>query len=394
MKIKLLYLVVLMLLFFVFTQVHAKKGVEYINLGKKTTFFSKILNEDRSLWIYPADALENIDKKRPVMYLLDGDGHFFHICGLVDGFKRNGLVSDMVIVALPNVDRNRDFLPKNLGRLPTSGKADKFLNFFKKELIPYIEKKYNTAPFRILFGHSFGGVFNFFALFKEPELFSAHIAVSPSLWFGDEMLIKKGREFFKNRKKLDKFLYYTIGGDEGARMKNPANTLFDILKNSAPGDFNWTYKIIENETHGSVPHITAYYALRMIFSGWNYKISENREIESLKRFLSHFKDLSKKFGYEIKPSEGSVNRFGYFFLGQNKFDKAIEVFKYNVKQNPDSANVYDSLGEAYERKSDLKSAIMNYSKAVKIGKKSSDGNLTVFKRNLNRVKKALNKVKK
>ncbi len=394
MKTKVFRLFMVMVLSLAFMQVHAAKKTDNITLGKKVTFHSKILKEDRALWIYPADALENKKTKRPVMFLLDGDGHFHHICGLVEGLKRNGLVSDMIIVALPNVDRNRDFLPKKIDRLPTSGKADMFLTFFKEELIPYMEQNYNTAPFRILFGHSYGGVFNFHALFKEPDLFSAHIAVSPSLRYGDEMLIKNGREFFKKRKKFNKFLYYSIGGDESARMKNPANTMFDILKNSAPGDFDWHYRIFENENHGTVPHITAYYALRKLFSGWNYKLPNDREKTSFEGFLTHYKKLSEKYGYEIKPSEAGINLFGYFFLRQKKFDKAIEVLTYNVKQHPDSANVYDSLGEAFEGKNDFKSAIINYAKAVKIGKKKSDGNLNVFIKNLQRVKAALKKAQK
>ena len=365
-----------------------------ITLGKKVTLHSKVLNEDRALWIYPADALETKDAKRPVMFLLDGAAHFHHITGLVHGLRQIGVAPNLLVVALPNIDRNRDFLPTKTERIPTSGKADNFLAFFKKELIPYMEKNYNAAPMRILFGHSFGGVFNFHALFSEPDLFKVHIAVSPSLWYDDEVLVKKGKEFFKKNKDMQGFLYYTIGGDEGARMKNGANNLFDILKQDAPKDLNWEYQLVPNETHGSVPHITAYKALRKLFADWRYNAFEDRENQSLNLMLSHFEKLSKKYGYEIIPPEGAVNNFGYLFVRMKKFAKAIEVFNYNVKHYPGSSNVYDSLAEAYEKNGDLKSAKPNYANAVKIAEKKGQANLNVFKKNLKRVTDALKKGKK
>ncbi len=394
MKIKVLNLIkVTVLMLAVFTSQAAAESND-ITLGKKVTLHSKVLNEDRVLWIYPADALENKSKQRPVMFLLDGSAHFVHISGLIRGFRQINLCPDMLVVALPNTDRNRDFLPTKIERAPTSGKADAFLSFFKKELIPYMEKNYNAAPFRILFGHSFGGVFNFHALYSEPELFKAHIAVSPSLWFADKMLVKKGEQFFKKHKELKNFLYYTVGGDEGARMKNNANSLFDILKRDAPKGLEWDYQLIENENHGTIPHISAYKALRKLFSGWRYLAYEDRENQSLERFLAHFKKLSRKFNYDVVPTEAAVNSFGYMFVGMKKFEKAIKVFSYNVKQYPGSANVYDSLGEAYEKKGDLKSAKINYVKSTQIAEKKMDSRLNTFKANLERVQEALKKAKK
>jgi tetratricopeptide (TPR) repeat protein len=63
-------------------------------------------------------------------------------------------------------------------------------------------------------------------------------------------------------------------------------------------------------------------------------------------------------------TEADINTFGYQLMGQKKMDEAIEMFKKNVKDHPQSWNVYDSLGEAYAAKGDKKLAIENYSKAL------------------------------
>jgi tetratricopeptide (TPR) repeat protein len=62
-------------------------------------------------------------------------------------------------------------------------------------------------------------------------------------------------------------------------------------------------------------------------------------------------------------TEADINGYGYQLLGAGKTDEAIEIFKKNVKDHPDSWNVYDSLGEAYEKKGDKKLAAENYRKA-------------------------------
>ena len=63
-------------------------------------------------------------------------------------------------------------------------------------------------------------------------------------------------------------------------------------------------------------------------------------------------------------TEVEVNQQGYALLGQNKVDEAIALFQRNVKDHPDSWNVYDSLAEAYALKGDKAQAIANYQRAL------------------------------
>ena len=71
------------------------------------------------------------------------------------------------------------------------------------------------------------------------------------------------------------------------------------------------------------------------------------------------------------------------------YEEAIAVFKSNVERYPASANVYDSLAEAYERSSRLDLAMPNYEKAYTLGKENSDPNQALYKANLDRVAEKL-----
>ena len=62
-------------------------------------------------------------------------------------------------------------------------------------------------------------------------------------------------------------------------------------------------------------------------------------------------------------TEADMNNYGYQLLGEGKVDSAIVVFKRNVKDYPQSWNVYDSLGEAYAVQGDKRRAGELYRRA-------------------------------
>ena len=78
---------------------------------------------------------------------------------------------------------------------------------------------------------------------------------------------------------------------------------------------------------------------------------------------------------------------GYTYLQKKDYENAIKIFTENVKRYPESANVYDSLGEAYENNNQLKLARKNYQKAYDLGVVQLDGNTLIYKKNLERVTK-------
>jgi tetratricopeptide (TPR) repeat protein len=61
--------------------------------------------------------------------------------------------------------------------------------------------------------------------------------------------------------------------------------------------------------------------------------------------------------------ERDFNSKGYSFIRKKDYDKAIAVFKINIELHPNSANVYDSLAEAYLRNGDSLNAFTNFKEA-------------------------------
>lgn len=68
--------------------------------------------------------------------------------------------------------------------------------------------------------------------------------------------------------------------------------------------------------------------------------------------------------------EGAVNMMGYEYLGRNKYAPALAVFKLNAKLFPKSANVFDSLAEAYMKSGDNANAVINYRRSLEMDPKN------------------------
>src|SRR5690349_696822 len=87
-----------------------KKDESSISLGLKDKLFSKVLNEDREIWVYDPSSNRSQralgKKKYPVIYLLDGDAHFHAVASMAR--QLNGLCPEVIVVGIPNTDRTRD----------------------------------------------------------------------------------------------------------------------------------------------------------------------------------------------------------------------------------------------------------------------------------------------
>ncbi|MEJ0029472.1 MAG: hypothetical protein WDO15_03510 [Bacteroidota bacterium] len=62
--------------------------------------------------------------------------------------------------------------------------------------------------------------------------------------------------------------------------------------------------------------------------------------------------------------ERNLNQMGYELLGAGRADDALKVLTANQEQFPQSANVYDALGDAYEKKGDKQNAVLYAKKAL------------------------------
>jgi len=378
-----LFTVVIIILFLT-TLLWSQNENDAITLGKTVTIKSEVLDQEREMMVYLPDGYEGATIKYPVLYLLDGGSHFLHVSGVVQFLSSRGLMPQTIVVAIKNIDRNKDFLPTYVERQPTSGGAENFLTFISGELIPYIENNFRTTPYRILVGHSYGGTFTTYTFLEKPDTFDSYIAISPYLHWDEQLLVTQAKTAVKSSYDKSKYFYMTLG-DEPPYI--PAIDKFtSIIETKSPEKLEFSYTQMIKETHNSIPHLTVYNGLEKLYAGWN--LPQEKYEEGLEAIDEHYKNISEKFNYEIITPEYVINMAGYNYLLKKEIEKAIDIFKENVKRYPTSANVYDSLGEAYENNEQYELAQKNFAKACELVKKE-DPNFNVFKKNLERMQEKL-----
>lgn len=355
---------------------------------------SQVLGEERTVLVRVPAGYARGNERFPVLYMTDGDAHIQHTSATVQFLARNNRMPEMIVVGVTNTDRTRDLTPTRVEQLPgnpnvrfpTSGGADKFLKFFETELIPHIESKYRTLPFRALAGHSLGGLFAVHAMTSKPELFNSYIAVSPSLQWDNFVMIDRAKEFFKNRKDYERTLFASLGNEPGD-IGDAYGMFREALQKQQVKGFVWEAARYDDEDHGSVVMRSHYAGLRKAFDGWQFPRDPTTGAVSggLKGVEEHFRKLSSRLGYPVQVPEALLNQVGYQLLAENNMDEAVTAFKLNVERFPASANVYDSLAEAYERGGKLDLALSNYQKAHEVGVRTNDPNTPLFKTNFERV---------
>jgi tetratricopeptide (TPR) repeat protein len=255
--------------------------------------------------------------------------------------------------------------------LTSSGGGEKFLQFLHEELFAEIESDYRTLPHRTLVGHSFGGLAALHALVHAPGMFRNHIAIDPSLWWHNQLLVSQAADAFVEDHNYAGAVYISLAnnpplGDADPKiMENAGREFASILAGVNNESFSSAMGFYENDDHGSVPLVSLYDGLLTIFDG--YEIDPERLVEDPLYINEHFERVSAMMGVDFPPPEAAINDFGYFFLyGVEDYEAAITTMQLNVEHYPDSYNVYDSLAEVYAANGDTELAIANYEKSLEL----------------------------
>ncbi|MFH1197095.1 MAG: alpha/beta hydrolase-fold protein [bacterium] len=239
---------------------------EPVNVGYSFKFHSEILNEDRTIMVSLPAEYNTSTKNYPVLYITDGQWNFVLSSQAIGSLGGNGIIPQMILVAVETQNyRDRDLVVTRDEQSKMGGGADNFLSFMKKELVPFIEKSYRTANYRVLAGTSFGGIFVMHAFLSEPEFFNAYISMSPSMWWDNGVLLKRTEEFLPKNADMRSYLYITVA-NEGLGMG--VNALANILKEKAPARLKWKFDEYPEEIHETIPYKSTFNGLKFIYSEW------------------------------------------------------------------------------------------------------------------------------
>lgn len=343
------------------------------------TIDSQKLKEKREIQIsLPASYEKNKTKKYPLLVLLDGDYLMDPFQGALSYGAYWDDLPEVIIVGISqnkNDERESDSTVDIANGLPIE-KGEAFFEFIGQELLPYIQKNFRTAPFKIIAGHdTTAGFLNFF-LYKDVPLFDAYISLSPELAPGMEVHVPERLGL------IAKPIYYyhsTADGDL-KKMQEKIQRLDAEVKLIKKPTLNYRFDEFKGASHYSLVLHSIPSALYQFFAVYQpiSMVEFNEKIATMPSGYSEY--LEKKYDV-IEKSLGikmpiRVNDFRAIEAAilKNKDYNDFDALSILARKSYPKAMLADyHLAMMFEKKGDNKNAFKYY----KVGfQKEEIGSLT------------------
>ena len=255
---------------FVSAQVRADEKAVPLVIGETFTVESVVLKEKRRINVYmPPGYAENANVRLPVLYMPDGGmaEDFLHVAGLLQVSVSNGTMRPFLLVGIENTDRRRDLTgptdnEEDKKIAPRVGESAAFRKFLRDELMPQVKHRYRTTAETAIIGESLAGLFVVETFLLDPDLFDTYIAIDPSLWWNNQLLVRDAGKNLRARPKLKKTLYLACSSEE--KIPGVAQRFADALEKNAPDGVQWHHAKLPEEKHATIYHPAALKAFREV----------------------------------------------------------------------------------------------------------------------------------
>lgn len=167
---------------------------------------AKASGRDYQLWVSLPAGYKRGEKKYPVVFVTDAAYSFPLVRSIRNLLGQRGRnIEDFVLVGLPperhqssKDSRSRDYRPSVPARSSPDaytakryGQAEAYRDYLEQQVFPLMAAEYDVDMDRKVFvGHSYGGLLGSYILLTRPQMFSAYILGSPSLWFDHHRILE------------------------------------------------------------------------------------------------------------------------------------------------------------------------------------------------------------
>ena len=344
-----------------------------------TLVSSPRLNENREIIIgLPPSYEKNPNKKYPLLVLMDGDYLFDPFQGALNYGAYWDDLPEMIIVGISqnkNNERANDCGVDETTGLPSEA-GEKFFEFISMGVIPFMEKKYRVAPFKIIAGHDTTAGFLNFYLYKDQPLFNGYISLSPDLPKGMEEQIPDRLAAITQ----PVFYYHSTADGDLRMMQSRIKLLDDEAKKIKKPTLNYRFDEFKGASHYSLVLHSIPNALYQFFGSYQ-PISSNEFMEKIVVLPSGYVDyltnkydvLEKSLFIKLPIRINDFKAIEAAILKNKAYDE-FEKLAALAKKNYPKSMLYDyEMAIMYEKKGDLKKAVKAYQNAFT---KEEIGNLT------------------
>ena len=343
-------------------------AIPFLGFSQKTTdtIHSQKLNEDREITIsLPFSYAQNKTKKYPILIILDGD----YLLDPFEGVLKYGAYWDdmpeVIIVGITQNQKNEresDCTIDQETGLPEE-KGEAFFEFIGLELLPYLQKNYRTAPFKIIAGHDVTAGFLNFYLYKDTPLFNGYISLSPDLATGMEENIPARLALAKQ----PLFYYHSTADGDLKSTQKQIIRMDSIAKEIKNPNVNYRFDNFIGDSHYSLVIQSIPKVLYQFFSVYQpISIPEyNDKIAVLPSgyvdyLIKKYEVVEKVLGLKATIRINDFQAIEAAILQNKAYDELKDMSALANKNYPKSMLADYELALMYEKKEDFKSALKSY----------------------------------
>lgn len=356
-----------------------------IIIGETVTVSSRHLNKGMVIDVYLPAGYSEKSERYPV--LVTCQSHFLHVSGITADLALKNNAPELIVASVRNYSSG-DFIPEKIEGHPDSGGADRLIAFFRDELIPDLDSRYRTRPFRIFYSGSFGGGFAVYMYLSQPGVFNACLSATPAIDYegGSTLIMDNLRSYLAKNGHQDRFLYM---GVESEPLLIPLLDKFvGILKEAELKGSKWEYHPFLDEDHGSIANKVIYHGLKFVFSDWN-RIPDEIAGLGVDAIRSYASVLSEEYGYDIGVSRFAIAMAVRSYGDQGRTEDVIHLLRLSLEYEPDSEMVWLQLGRALGSAGQLEQAKEALETARQKAVQNSSPHLGIFTSALDEINRKL-----
>lgn len=143
--------------------------------------------------------------------------------------------------------------------IPMADGAKNFRAFILEELVPEIERNYQTTGEKGIIGESLAGLFVVETFLLQPGAFDFYIAMDPSLWWNDNFLVKNAAEYLTELPDSSRKLWFA--GSNTTDIFEYTRQFAELLEREQPKGLDWKYSDEPDEKHHTIFRATKEQAL-------------------------------------------------------------------------------------------------------------------------------------
>ncbi|HAS45700.1 MAG TPA: hypothetical protein DCS93_34780 [Microscillaceae bacterium] len=368
---------------------------ESIVVGQKLKLYSKVLGEEKELYLALPPKYQEQVQTYPVVLVLEAEYLFETTASTIKLLQDRSKMPQSIVVGLANGKRNKR---NELAFSTHGGKPKAYLQFIKDELIPYIEENYRANAHRTIIGLSPTNGLLFEAFWSAPQVFKGYIALSTHWEWPPAKGVTMVDKFIQTITQPDypaaSIYMGTADGDMRYSQQSYRNAI-DKLNQKPATKVNYQVDLLKDEEHYAMAIVGIRRGFKLIYphQEWDFpKASDSKHpVAHLKKHYTH---LSQQYGFEVYPVEDShtysncLSGMAYNFARwKHKYTntQTIALLELSIGYYPNSANLHKMLAEAYQRGGQKKMATQKAQKAIKLAAKYYPDELKHYKQQLEKI---------